>query len=271
MDAKRRNEIGLGYRGRLRVALDTGDYAGGAELIGTLAKEFLMMQRTLRRIITALAAPTLDEFSSAQNEIVARFENAAAAGDGASARAAYEELEEQHERMHDMVMRWFAELLSTAARIYGEEGLERILRKSGEEFKQDFEKWAAMTPEQLVEASAWLQLSHPHGWMQIDEDDEKYTLHQGCGTGGRMIGEGRFDAPDGYARSGQAAGYSASKAGMPTYCLHCTVWNTLQSTEWFGRTPWVIEHPLNDSCSIHVYKDQRQVPKEYLDRLDLTD
>lgn len=271
MEPEQREELGLGYRGRLRRALDEEQFDDADRLVGTLAKQFLMMQRTLRRIMAALTAPTLSEFTARQDEIVARFKEATATQDMAAAREAYEELEAHHERMHDMVMHWFAELLSTATKTYGEDGLERMLRTSGEEFKPDFEKWASMSPEELVSASSWLQLSHPHGWMRVEEDDEKYTLRQGCGTGGRMIREGHFDRDDGYARAERATGHSVGKTGMPTYCLHCTMWNTLQSTEWFGRTPWVIEHPLQDSCSIHVYKEQQRVPADYLRRLQPND
>lgn len=267
MESETRDKLGLGYRGRLRKSLDEAAYGDAAQLVDTVAKQFLMMQRALRRIIAGLSAPTLDEFSAAQQEIVARFKQATGEANAPAARAAYEQLEEHHKKLHDMVMHWFAELLSVATETYGEEGLERMLRKSGEEFKPDFSKWASMSPEELVSASAWLQLSHPHGWMRIEEDNEKYTLHQGCGTGGRMIAEGHFDGPGSYKRSQRATDYSVGKAGMPTYCLHCTMWNTLQSTEWFERTPWGIEHPLDDSCTIHVYKEQNQVPDEYLNRL----
>lgn len=268
METEAREQLAKGHRGRLKQSLDNADFERAADLVDTVAKQFLMMQRTLRRIMDSLTGPTLDEFCATQDDIVARFKQASQDGDTDAAREALVELEAHHESMHDLAMHWFAELLSEARKVYGEAGLERMLRRSGEEFAGDFEKWSSMSAEELVSASSFMQLSHPHSWLDIEEDDEKYTLHQGCGTGGRMIREGFFDSPDGYQRSDEATDYSVGKAGMPTYCLHCTVWNTLQSTERFGRTPWVIEHPLDDSCTVHIYKDQERVPGEYLRRLE---
>jgi hypothetical protein len=255
------------YRGLALEALDAGDADGAVEAQRLLFKQYRMMERSLRRILAILIDAALERYDEAQAADSERFAADAHGGEADAARELLDTHRELHRRFHNMYVDWTAELLSALHETYGSERFEAILRETGEEFAEAFSQWARMSPEELLDASVFMQLSHPDGELTVTEDDERYTIHQGCGTGGRLIAEGRFDGEDGLARIPVADPASLGAPGLPTYCAHCTVWNTVMTAERHGAPLWVIDHPHDGSCSVHVYKDRSRTPSEYLQRL----
>jgi hypothetical protein len=107
------------------------------------------------------------------------------------------------------------------------------------------------------------------GECQVDEDDEKITLSFRCGTGGRLIDEGRYEGDDGYLVLQERAGRTFMRDTLPVYCAHCSVNNEMQPIEW-GSAPVTVEHPppaAGEPCVHHIYRDPTHLPPEVYERL----
>lgn len=270
MDPEKRERLGKGYLGQLREALEKREAAEADQASRGLEKQFFMMHRALQRILISLMPLVLERFRGHHARFFESLREDIARQDWSAAQDRLKNIQHHHQAFHDMYVHWFAGMLTTFVQEYGDDALAELLRASGEEFVGDFERWNTFTPEQLLEASVFLQLSHPGGQLRIEEDEEKYTLVQNpCGTGGRLLDEGKYEGDAPYARFGAARPETAGHEGLPAYCAHCTVWNTMITAKRFGAPHWVIEHPIHGSCRIHIYKDRSRVPADYLRRLGL--
>jgi hypothetical protein len=111
------------------------------------------------------------------------------------------------------------------------------------------------------------------GGCDVTEDDEKIVLSFRCGSGGRLIDEGRYDVDDGpYVTLRERGGRTFERESLPVYCAHCSVHNEIQPVEW-GGTPTSIEYPperAGEPCVHHVYKDVSTIPDAAYVRIGLT-
>lgn len=214
--------------------------------------------------LAALLAAALAGFERAQQRAAAAFGAAVEEGRRFRARVVFEQHRQTHRHLHDVVVDAIAEVLSACHSLFGEERFYQLLRATGEDFSGEFHRWALLSPEELLDASVFMQLCHPDTELEVDEDDDRYVIRQHCGSGGRLLAEGRFDGPNALARVGVAGPASVGNPGIPTYCAHCTVWNTVLTNEREGRPLWVIDHPHDSSCTISIYKRPEGIPAEYL-------
>lgn len=189
---------------------------------------------------------------------------AIAAGDAARAAALVDRMAAQWRSLQDYSINWVTSLLTFVARELGEEAVERALRRTGEEFVKgrrdpDWDSWPADRRAKAIAAAMVANF----GECEVDEDDEKIVLSFRCGTGGRLMEEGRYETEGGpYAVLREAGPVTFGRDSLPVYCAHCSVNNEIQPVEW-GRAPVTVEHPPErpgDRCVHHVYKDQRAVP-----------
>jgi hypothetical protein len=247
--------------------LEQGDADAAKANQVLLFKQYRTMERALRRILNIMVQAALEEYERAQERDAARFAEAVDTGDKERAAELLDEHRELHRTYHDMYVNWFAEIASALHETYGTDRFYEIMLETGDEFREDFAAWARLTPEQLLDSSVFLQMCHPETELEVEEDDEKYTIRQHCGTGGRLLREGRFDGEKALARIPVANPASVGKPGMPTYCAHTVVWNSVLSYKNEGRPLWVIDHPNDSSCTIHIYKDPAKIPREYLERI----
>jgi len=107
------------------------------------------------------------------------------------------------------------------------------------------------------------------GDVDVSEDDEKVVLSIRCGTGGRLVEEGRYEGDDAYVTLRERAPRTFMLDALPVYCAHCSINNEIQPIEW-GGVPISIEHPVvapDTRCVHHIYKDVRAVPAEDYERL----
>jgi hypothetical protein len=158
-------------------------------------------------------------------------------------------------------------LLSFVAEELGEEAVERALRKTGDEFirprRDTGVDWGAVPAAARAKVIARAMLSN-FGEVEVDEDDDKIVLSIRCGTGGRLIEEGRYEGEHAYATLREPAPRTFMLDALPVYCAHCSVNNEIQPIEW-GGVPISIEHPsvaAGERCVHHVYKDVQAVPAE---------
>jgi hypothetical protein len=107
------------------------------------------------------------------------------------------------------------------------------------------------------------------GEVEVSEDDEKIVLSFRCGSGGKLVDDGRYSGEHPLHTLRERAGRSFMQDALPVYCAHCSVNNEIQPVEW-GETPTSIEFPVaapGDRCVHHVYKDVADIPAEAYERI----
>jgi hypothetical protein len=163
-------------------------------------------------------------------------------------------------------------LLSFIAEELGEEAVERALRSTGERFirgrRDTGVEWGDLPPSARAKVVARAMLGN-FGEVDVSEDDEKVVLSIRCGTGGRLVEEGRYEGDDAYVTLRERAPRTFMLDELPVYCAHCSINNEIQPIEW-GGTPISIEHPVvapDTRCVHHIYKDVHAVPAEDYERI----
>lgn len=174
--------------------------------------------------------------------------------------------------LEDYSINWITSLLTFVGEELGEEAVEQALRKTGEEFVRprrdtgtDWESLPASARAKVIARAMVANL----GTVDVTEDDDKIVLAFRCGTGGRLIDEGRYEGEHAYLTLRERAGRTFMRDELPAYCAHCSVNNEIQPVEW-GGAPTSIEHPPErpgEPCVHHVYKDVGAVPDEAYERI----
>jgi hypothetical protein len=199
---------------------------------------------------------------------------AIAAGDTALALALIDRAVAQWRSLQDYSINWITSLLSFVGRRLGEDAVEDALRVTGEEFVRP-RRDAGDTPWESLPAAARAKviaraMVANFGAFEVVEEDDRIVLSFQCGSGGRMMREGRYDTEGGpYLTLEQPAGRTFGRDTLPVYCAHCSVNNEIQPVEW-GGTPTSIEHPPETPggrCIHHVYKDAADIPDEAYRRI----
>lgn len=174
--------------------------------------------------------------------------------------------------LKDYSINWITSLLTFVAEELGEEAVERALRKTGDEFvrprRSGATPWAGLPASARAKVIARSMLGNM-GEVEVDEDDEKITLSFRCGSGGKLIEDGRYEGEFAYATLRERAGRTFQRDELWVYCAHCSVNNEIQPVEW-GEMPTSIEHPptrAGEACVHHVYKDPGAIPAEAYARI----
>ena len=178
---------------------------------------------------------------------------------------------ERFRRLQDYSINWITSLLSFIGEEMGEEAVERALRRTGDEFvrpRREGGDWAALPADARAKAIARAMVAN-FGACEVTEDDEKIVLSFRCGSGGRLIDEGRYEGEDAYFTLREASGRTFQRDELPVYCAHCSVNNEIQPVEW-GGVPVSIEYPPTrpgEPCVHHIYKDLDAMPPEVYVRI----
>ena len=178
----------------------------------------------------------------------------------------------QWRSLQDYSINWVTSLLSFVGRELGEEAVERALRATGEEFvrprRDTGVDWGSLPASARAKVIGRAMVAN-FGTCAVEEDGERITLSFHCGTGGRLIDDGRYDGDDGYLVLRERAPRTFMRDELPVYCAHCSVNNEMQPVEW-GGTQTSIELPSagkGDTCVHHVYKDLDAVPASAYERI----
>ncbi len=205
------------------------------------------------------------EISKMQMPIWDQAKSAIDAGDVDGAKALVDRAVEQWSSLEEYSINWIASLLTFIADELGEPAVERALRATGEEFvrprRSTGTPWGDVPAAQRAKVIARAMLANM-GAVAVSEDDEKITLEFRCGSGGKLIDDGRYEGEHGYARLREPAGRTFGRDAMWVYCAHCSVNNEIQPVEW-GDVPTSIEYPpqrAGEPCVHHVYKDVTAIP-----------
>ncbi len=189
------------------------------------------------------------------------------AGDRDGAKALIDKMVGQWAGLKDYSINWITSLLTFVADEMGEEAVERALRTTGDEFvrprRDTGTAWEDVSAAQRAKVIARAMLGNM-GEVDVSEDDEKIVLAFRCGSGGKLIDDGRYEGDHPYRTLRERAGRTFMQDELPVYCAHCSVNNEIQPVEW-GSVPTSIEYPQagkGEPCVHHVYKDARSVPDE---------
>ncbi|MBK5287862.1 MAG: hypothetical protein JJE46_05275 [Acidimicrobiia bacterium] len=194
------------------------------------------------------------------------------AGDHEAAKALLDRAVAQWSSLQDYSINWIASLLTFIADELGEPAVERALRKTGDEFvrprRSTDTAWGDLPAAQRAKVISRAMLANT-GAVEVSEDDEKIILSFRCGSGGRLIDDGRYEGEHPYRTLTERSGPTFMRDEMWVYCAHCSVNNEIQPVEW-GETPTSIEYPPTrpgEACVHHVYKDVTKVPVADYDRI----
>jgi hypothetical protein len=196
-------------------------------------------------------------------------------GDPAMAKALIDRAVSQWRSLQDYSINWVTSLLSFVGQELGEEAVERSLRVLGEDFvrprRDTGVEWGSLPASARAKVIARAMVAN-FGRCEVSEDDEKVTLSFRCGTGGRLIDEGRYEGPNAYLTLSERAPRTFMRNELPVYCAHCSVNNEIQAIEWGGQ-PTSIEHPptqKGEPCVHHIYKDAASIPDQAFERIGMS-
>jgi len=182
----------------------------------------------------------------------------------------------QWRSLQDYSINWVTTLLSYIGRELGEAAVEDALRDTGERFVKPRRapspdggvEWGSLPADARAKVIARAMVAN-FGTVEVDEDDEKITLSFDCGSGGRLIDDGRYEGEHAYLTLTERAPRTFMQDALPVYCAHCSVNNEIQAIEW-GGTPTSIEFPQREPggrCVHHVYKDVADIPADAYERI----
>jgi len=174
--------------------------------------------------------------------------------------------------LKDYSINWITSLLTFIGEQMGEEAVEQALRKTGEEFvrprRDTGTDWGSLPASARAKVIARAMLANL-GSVEVAEDDEKIVLSFRCGTGGKLIDDGRYEGEHPYLRLRERGPRTLNRDELWVYCAHCSVNNEMQPVEW-GGTPSTIEFPpehAGEPCVHHIYKDVSKIPPEAYERI----
>lgn len=180
----------------------------------------------------------------------------------------------QWRSLQEYSINWITVLLSFIADELGEEAVERALRRTGDDFvrprRDTGTEWGSLPASARAKVIARAMVAN-FGAVEVDEDDEKIILSFRCGSGGRLIDDGRYEGEHAYTTLHERSGRTFMRDDLPVYCAHCSVNNEIQSVEW-GGTPTSVEFPperAGEPCIHHVYKDVTRMPDAVFERIGL--
>jgi hypothetical protein len=197
---------------------------------------------------------------------------AIAQGRSGEAVALIDRAVEQWSALKDYSINWITSLLTFVGEELGEEAVERALRKTGEEFvrprRDTSTDWGSLPAAARAKVIARAMLANM-GAVEVAEDDEKIILSFQCGSGGKLIEDGRYEGEHPYLRLRERGPRTLMRDELWVYCAHCSVNNEMQPVEWSG-TPTSVEYPPErpgEPCLHHIYKDVTKLPPEVYERL----
>jgi len=222
------------------------------------------------------SAKELQDFSKGFMELA--LENIDA-GDLKKARYWCQRVVEKHDELHDFLVKMVAGLLSYIYDKLGEEAAVDALREKIAKLGNIPESIAQIKQQGPEAKVRWaVDMSRQHSTdpeLIVEEDDEKFILKVKCGSGGKLIEEGAYEGPNGFRRLQKAGPHTWGEVGVPIYCAHCSLTHEILPIEMGGQGSqlWVHASPFpkkpGDRCIHIIYKNPKDIPEKYYQRLGL--
>ena len=167
--------------------------------------------------------------------------------------------------MHDGLISWITALLSFVGHGQGDEAVYQALKESCNSWLGPLsDAFAHADPGHRAVMLAKMLRGHMMP-IRIEEDDEKFTfIMEPCGSGGRMVIEGKFQPPHGFFNIERAQPMTCGQSCFPVYCAHGPVISVL-GIESSGA-PLFYEEPSDnvgqEPCKIYLYKNPAATPAQ---------
>ena len=189
-------------------------------------------------------------------------------GDKKKAKELAERMYREFNHLHDGYMFWVTGLQTYILRNYGIDAVERAEREA-----HTIEGRTVFLPPEKTDLRSRVEhaVGSFRGHLQpitIEEDDEKIVVTmKPCGSGERIIQEGGYEA--GLARVKEPHPITWGMKNFPIYCVHCPVMEMLdiEGNGDFGFVHLVHEPIPFGSCHFAFYKDPKNIPQEFYDRI----
>jgi len=186
-------------------------------------------------------------------------------GQTQSARELLEAKDQAYIALHDPMIRFMADSFAWVFGHFGKQALLDFHLATAEGQRAGFEKWELMPAAEFAATTAFLLKQHM-GQVQVEEDDNRYTIHQSpCGSGGRLRLNGAYEGLQSLPFVEGPHPLTFGQPCMPVYCTHCAIWNGSAALRWFGHAQWVFEKPSREDggCTLHIYKRHEDIPSDY--------
>jgi len=214
---------------------------------------------------------TEDELKELTKTGLEQILDAVKAGDPEKAEKVIKRVHKEYQGTHDLYRDWITALLSFIGRRYGDEVLQ-------EAYVESFTPALKPVMERLIkqgltratiEGIAAALRGHLGAYLKIEEDDEKFTFHMPCPSGGSLVNEGRYDPPFNFLKIKKPQPITYGRPDFPVYCAHCTFQDSLP-IDWFGRPLWLMDPAEvigKAPCLRYVYKRAEDIPARFYKRL----
>ena len=190
-------------------------------------------------------------------------------GDAGEAKRLLGLMETDWLRNKDYSINWITSLLSFIGRRLGEPAVEEALRDFGDRFLRERRAgMAGVEPGKRVEGLVRAMKANG-AEVGYAEEDNRFVVSFRCGSGGKLIDDGAYDAPRNYLTLSGPTPVTFGRPTLPVYCAHCSVNNEIEGIEQTGA-PVTIEFPPErpgERCVHHVYKDPALIPDEIYARV----
>lgn len=158
--------------------------------------------------------------------------------------------------MHDLYRDWITHLLSFIGTRYGDGDLSEALNETVFGFtKRLSSRYANKGIKRKVQILAAGLRGHLHPFTITEEGDCFVITASVCGSGGRLVQEGAYDAPEGFLKIKDPQPMTFERADFPVYCAHCYFQNNCPVE---GDEPLFITEPADnigeEACIIRIPK-----------------
>ncbi|MCS6926241.1 MAG: hypothetical protein NZ578_10130 [Candidatus Binatia bacterium] len=217
---------------------------------------------------------TEEELREMEKRTVDRLIAAIDAGETEKAKQLARRMYNEFLSMHDLYRDWTTAMLSEIGRRFGDEVLEAVMTAGVKAWwlpnLEKFPQGPEALPHRIKMFVAGLR-----GHLQplhIEEDDEKVVIQmRPCGSGGRLVLEGKYDGPNGFLTLEKPQRMTYHRANFPVYCAHEPPMELVDIEK--NGAPFVVVEPAavlgKEHCSFIIYKDRSKVPAKYYERLGL--
>ncbi|MEX2480265.1 MAG: hypothetical protein WD928_05325 [Gammaproteobacteria bacterium] len=214
------------------------------------------------------------ELRDMERRTVDRLTDAIDAGDAEKAKKIAKRMYNEFLSMHDLYRNWITATLSEVARRYGDEALDDVMVEGVRAWWKPIVKSLPTDPESLP-ARIKMFASGLHGHLQpleITEDDDKVEIRMcPCGSGGRLIQEGKYEGKDAFHTIKEGQPLTYGRPDYPVYCAHEYAMERVDIEE--NGKPFVVVEPAarlgRDYCSLVIYKDPDKIPDKYYERIGM--
>jgi hypothetical protein len=217
---------------------------------------------------------TQGEIAEMEKQTVDRVVEAIEAGDRENAKKLARRMYNEFLSMHDLYRDWTVATLSFVGRRFGDQALEEAMEAGVKAWwLPNLDKLPADASALRARVKMFVAGLRAHLQpLSIVEDDDKIVIQMHpCGSGGRLVLEGKYEGPDAMLTIKGKQFLTYGRDSFPVYCAHEPVMER-QDIAAHGA-PFVVVEPAHElgkeHCNFIIYKDRAKVPAKYYERVGL--